>query len=205
MAHICSILHKDDLAVKYAAEASRLKTLFQHKYITASGNLMSNTQTGRALAIQFELYPSPIMLATAQTQLRKLVRAAKFHISTGFAGTNLIAPALTTVGVSQLAYRMLLEKTCPSWLNPVTMGATKIWERWKSMLPDGRNNPGQMTSFNHYAHGAVAEWLRGSVGGINIAEAGWKVVRVRPVPGGNVTWAKVTFNGPYGRWSVSGR
>ncbi|KAF5683541.1 alpha-L-rhamnosidase [Fusarium denticulatum] len=89
----------------------------------------------------------------------------------------------------QLAYRMLCEKSCPSWMYPVTMGATTVWERWNSMLPDGSVNPGRMTSFNHYALGAVADWLHGTVGGIApmASSPGWKVFRVKPIPGGNVT------------------
>ncbi|KAL2104659.1 hypothetical protein VUR80DRAFT_9936 [Thermomyces stellatus] len=94
---------------------------------------------------------------------------------------------------------MLLETTCPSWLYPVQMGATTVWERWDSMLPDGRINPGEMTSFNHYALGAVADWLHGTVGGISPLEPGWRVIRVRPVPGGNLTSAEASFEGPYGR------
>ena len=95
---------------------------------------------------------------TAAKALDRLVRTARFHISTGFAGTPVITHALTTVRRPRLAYRVLLETTCPSWLYPVVaMGAATIWERWDSMMPDGRINPGTMTSFNHYALGAVAD------------------------------------------------
>jgi alpha-L-rhamnosidase len=197
-AHICARLGKSLLSAKYAADAARLRMLFQHKYITPHGNLMSNSQTGVALAIQFDLYATAAHRLVAANSLQKLVRRARFNIATGFAGTPVILHALTTTKLPQIAYRMLLEKSCPSWLYPITMGATTIWERWDSMLPDGTINPGQMTSFNHYALGAVADWLHGSVGGISPLEPGWKVVKVRPVPGGNVTSAEVSFDGPYG-------
>ncbi len=95
-------------------------------------------------------------------------------MSTGFAGTPAVLPALTEFGHLQLAYRMLLEPECPSWLYPVRMGATTIWERWDSMLTDGTINPGQMTSFNHYALGSVADWMHANIGGITPIEAGWK-------------------------------
>ncbi|PMD29240.1 glycoside hydrolase family 78 protein [Hyaloscypha variabilis F] len=202
-AHICEKLGKRSLSAKYAADSAKLKTQFQHKYITPYGNLMSNSQTGVALAIQFDLYATTEHRTVAANSLCKLVRRARFNIATGFAGTPAILHALTTVKLPQIAYRMLLEKSCPSWLYPVTMGATTIWERWNSMLPDGTINPGQMTSFNHYALGAVADWLHGSVGGISPLEPGWKVVKVRPVPGGNVTSAEVSFDGPYGVVSCS--
>ncbi|KAF5004274.1 hypothetical protein FDECE_9230 [Fusarium decemcellulare] len=199
-ARLCAVLGKSDLAEKYTQDGERLKTLFQRRYITAEGNLMSSSQTGIGLAVRFGLYPEDNQQReTAAKALERLVRTARFHISTGFAGTPVISHALTETGRSQLAYRMLLETTCPSWLYPVVhMDATTIWERWDSMLPDGRINPGQMTSFNHYAFGAVGDWLHGTVGGISPHEPGWRVIRVRPVPGGNITSAKVSFDGPYG-------
>ncbi|KAL0932412.1 alpha-rhamnosidase [Colletotrichum truncatum] len=207
---LCAALGKDNLSAKYSEDGERLKTLFQRRYITPEGNLMSTSQTGLALAFQFDLYPNnSLQRQTAAKALEKLVRTARFHISTGFAGTPVISHALTTIGRPQLAYRMLLETTCPSWLFPVvSMGATTIWERWDSMLPDGRINPGQMTSLNHYALGSVADWLHGSVGGISPLEPGWKRIRVRPVPGGNITSARASFDGPYGKvaieWTVDG-
>ncbi|KAK9319654.1 glycoside hydrolase [Lipomyces orientalis] len=186
-ARICGVLGKSDLAYKYTSDAARLKTLFQQKYITPYGNLMSNTQTGLALAIQFDLYPSRAQRLVAAKSLEILVRRARFNIATGFAGTPLILHALTAIGRPQIA-----------WLYPVTMGATTVWERWDSLLPDGTINPGDMTSFNHYALGAVVDWLHGSVGGVSPYEPGWKVIKVRPLPGGNVTSAEVRFEGPYG-------
>ena len=80
-------------------------------------------------------------------------------MATGFAGTPFVLDALSRTGHVDTAYRMLMEKECPSWLYPITMGATTVWERWDSMLPDGSINPGEMTSFNHYALGAVADWM----------------------------------------------
>lgn len=197
-AAVCKVLEKVDLAEKYEADAARLKGLFQEKYISRAGNLMCNTQTAIALAVQFGLYENTRQLTTAARSLSKLVRSNRFRIATGFAGTPAIAPALAKTCQPQLAYRLLLEQSCPSWLYPVTMGATTVWERWDSMLPDGSINPGRMTSFNHYALGAVADWLHSSVGGISPLEKGWKGVRVRPVPGGNLRWARVEFEGPYG-------
>lgn len=197
---LAAVLGKTELAEKHAAEGERLKRLFQRRYITPEGNLMSSTQTGLGLAVHFDLYPrDPHQRRTAAVALDRLVRFARFHIATGFAGTPVVVHALTAAGRPQLAYRMLLETTCPSWLYPVQMGATTVWERWDSMLPDGRINPGEMTSFNHYALGAVADWLHGTVGGISPLEPGWRVVRVRPVPGGNLTSAEASFEGPYGR------
>ncbi|KAH7007857.1 bacterial alpha-L-rhamnosidase-domain-containing protein [Microdochium trichocladiopsis] len=195
---ICRQLAKTELADKHEADADRLLGLFQRHYMTADGHLMSSTQTAIALCITFELYPRiKFNRATAVHALERLVRTANYHISTGFAGTPVITKAPTAAGKPQLAYRMLLEKGCPSWLYAVTMGATTIWECWNSMMPDGSINPGHMMSFNHYALGAVADWLHSTVGGISPAAPGWRTIRVRPVPGGNITSANVRFNGPY--------
>ena len=107
-------------------------------------------------------------------------------------------PAIWTRPIS-----LLLQRECPSWLYPVTMGATTIWERWDSMLPDGTINPGQMTSFNHYALGAVADWLHRSIGGITPLQPGYSRVLIAPQPGGNIHWARSSLETRHGKISVS--
>jgi alpha-L-rhamnosidase len=126
---------------------------------------------------------------------------AKFRVATGFAGTPVVLRALTETDNLPLAYRMLLEDGCPSWLYPITMGATTIWERWDSMLPNGAINPGEMTSFNHYALGSVVNWLHETVGGLRPLEAGWKTALVFPQPGGSLTYSAVSYESIYGNWS----
>ena len=113
--------------------------------------------------------------------------------------------ALTVTGHLDDAYRLLLERECPSWLYPVTMGATTIWERWDSMLPDGTINPGQMTSFNHYALGAVVDWMHRTIGGIAPLEPGFAQVRVAPRPGGGLAWCTTALDTPHGRIEVRWR
>ena len=114
--------------------------------------------------------------------------------------------ALTDTGHLDAAYRLLLERTCPSWLYPVTMGATTVWERWDSMLPDGTINPGEMTSFNHYALAAVVDWMHRTIGGIAPLEPGYARVRLAPRPGGGITWASTSLETPHGlvtsRWRL---
>ena len=110
---------------------------------------------------------------------------------------------MTTTGHLDDAYRLLLQRECPSWLYPVTMGATTIWERWDSMLPDGTINPGQMTSFNHYALGAVVDWMHRTLGGLAPLEPGYAKVLVAPQPGGGITWARTALQTRHGRVAVS--
>jgi alpha-L-rhamnosidase len=144
----------------------------------------------------------------AGRRLAELVRAAGHRISTGFAGTAFVTDALTATGHLDDAYRLLLQTECPSWLYPVTMGATTIWERWDSMLPDGTINPGEMTSFNHYALGAVVDWLHRTVGGLAPLEAGYRRILVAPQPGGDLEWAQTSLETPQGlasvRWELDG-
>ncbi|PSR89028.1 bacterial alpha-L-rhamnosidase-domain-containing protein [Coniella lustricola] len=185
-------------AQSYQAEFDTLKKRFADKYISKQGLVVSDSQTGLALAICFDLLASPAQLKAAGDRLERLVRQSRFKVATGFAGTPLVLHALTRVDKTEVAYEMLQCKDCPSWLYPVTMGATTIWERWDSMLPDGSLNPGAMTSFNHYALGSVADWLHSVVGGLQPAAPGWRRFLVRPRPGGGLKWCRVSFEGPYG-------
>lgn len=107
-----------------------------------------------------------------------------------------------------MAYRMLQESKAPSWLYAVLMGSTTMWERWDSMLPDGKINPGEMTSFNHYALGSVAAFMHNVIGGLVPLEAGWKKIRIQPQPGGTLTSANTRHISPYGEvsceWEIRG-
>jgi alpha-L-rhamnosidase len=114
-----------------------------------------------------------------------------------------VLPALSSSGHDETAYRLLTETGCPSWLYPVTMGATTIWERWDSMLPDGTVNPDGMTSFNHYALGSVADWMHRTVAGLGPDEPGYRRLRVAPVPGAGLTSARATLVTPYGLASTA--
>ncbi|OQD83127.1 hypothetical protein PENANT_c018G02115 [Penicillium antarcticum] len=208
MSKVSAVLGETADATRFQADAQTLKTHFQAKYIAHSGLLVGDTQTALSLAIMFDLFPTPSQKKTAANRLVELVRLAKFRVATGFAGTPIITHALTKTGHAQIAYRMLQEKNCPSWMYPITMGATTVWERWDSMLPDGTINPGEMTSFNHYALGSIINWLHSSVGGVTPLSPGWKEIRVAPIPGGTVTSAEVVYQTAYGRleceWKVVG-
>ncbi|OCF30855.1 hypothetical protein I316_07488 [Kwoniella heveanensis BCC8398] len=198
MAEVCHILGKQEEAAEFQAEWSRSITSFADRYITKAGRTVSDSQTALVLALQFDLLSSPSQREVAVGRLEELVRSNVFKIGTGFAGTPIILDVLANNDRLHLAYRMLQEKQCPSWLYCVSMGATTIWERWDSMRPDGSINPGEMTSFNHYALGAVASFMHSTIGGISPLAPGWKKIRIAPRPGGTVTWADVTHMSPYG-------
>ncbi|MFI9173924.1 family 78 glycoside hydrolase catalytic domain [Streptomyces lincolnensis] len=199
LAETARLLGEKDDATRYEDLARSVRAAFADEFLTPGGRLSSDAQTAYALALCFALLPTERQRRGAGERLARIVRRAEFRIATGFAGTPLICDALCEAGEPQLAYRMLLEEGCPSWLYPVTMGATTVWERWDSMLPDGTINPGEMTSFNHYALGAVADWLHRTVAGLEAAEPGWRRLRIAPVPGGDLTHAKAAHETPYGR------
>jgi len=182
----------------YRSLANEIRRAFAREYVTPAGRLLSDAQTAYALAIEFGLLPESAQRQHAAERLSELVRENEYHIGTGFVGTPLICDALCNTGNYAAAYRLLKQHECPSWLYPVTMGATTIWERWDSMLPDGSINPGEMTSFNHYALGAVADWLHRTVGGIAPTEPGYQRIAIQPRPGGGLSHASARHLTPYG-------
>ncbi len=130
------------------------------------------------------------------------------HLATGFIGTPRLLPALTKAGRNDVAYQLLMNTTYPSWLFQVTLGATTMWERWDGWTPDkGFQDPG-MNSFNHYAFGAVGEWIYRTVGGIQNAAPGFSKIIIAPTPGGGLTWANVAYDSIRGRiaseWKIDG-
>ncbi|MGY4859587.1 family 78 glycoside hydrolase catalytic domain [Cryobacterium sp. AP23] len=195
-------------AERYAALAAGIRVAFVNEYVTPAGRMLSDAHTAYALALGFGLLTDPALVEKAGTRLAELVRSHGYRIGTGFVGTPLICDALCLGGQSAVAYRLLLEEGCPSWLYPVAMGATTIWERWDSMLPDGSINPGEMTSFNHYALGAVADWMHRAIGGIAPAEPGSRVTLVEPILGGGLTSASASLDAGYGPvtvdWTLTG-
>ena len=143
------------------------------------------------------------MIAPAQRQalgdrLAELARLGGYRIATGFVGTPIIADALTVTGHLDAAERLLTQTECPSWLYPVTQGATTIWERWDSILEDGSVNPGEMTSFNHYALGAIADWMHRTVAGLAPAAPGYRRLRIAPRPLRSLQHAETSHETPYG-------
>lgn len=202
------VLGRVEAQQKYQTLAAEARAAFVREYVTASGRMMSDAETAYALALVFDLLPNAEQRQRAGDRLSELVRESGYRIRTGFVGTPLICDALCSTGHYVAAYRLLLQQECPSWLYPVTMGATTVWERWDSMLPDGAINPGEMTSFNHYALGAVADWMHRTIGGLAPIEPGYRRLEIRPRPGGGLTHARARHTTPYGlveaAWEIQG-
>ncbi|MGZ0067257.1 family 78 glycoside hydrolase catalytic domain [Microbacterium arborescens] len=197
-AEAARVLGMDADADRWQDLADRTRRAFVAAYVGADGRIRSDCATVYALAIVFDVVGGALRTRAGE-RLAELVREGGYRVTTGFAGTPYITDALTETGHVDEAYRLLLEDGCPSWLYPVTMGATTIWERWDSMLPDGSINPGEMTSFNHYALGAVADWLYRVVAGIRPAAPGYARLRLQPVPGAGLSWARASLETRHGR------
>ena len=186
----------------YARVAAEVREAFLAEYVTPSGRMMSDAQTGYALAITFGIAPDAQRQVLGD-RLAELTRESGYRIGTGFVGTPIILDALTQTGHAETARRLITQTESPSWLYPVTMGATTVWERWDSMLPDGSINPGEMTSFNHYAFGAVGDWLHRVVAGLAPAAEGYARIRIAPRPLAGMDSASAAHLTPYGRAAVS--
>ncbi|MFD4668573.1 family 78 glycoside hydrolase catalytic domain [Lentzea sp. NPDC058450] len=188
-------------ATEFIELAQRIGDAFRSSYVDENGTVTSDCQTVYAMAICFDLL-DPDRERAAGVRLADLVEKADLRISTGFAGTPFVLDALTRTGRADLAHAMLVQRAEPGWLYPVTMGATTVWERWDSMLPDGSINPGEMTSFNHYALGAVADWMHRVIGGIAPLAPGYSSVLVAPVPSPTITSAGASLHTPHGLFAV---
>lgn len=183
LAQIAAILGKTKDARYYGTLAGQIKVAFCHEYLTPAGRLVSNTQTAYALALSFDLLPDTLV-SKAAGYLADDVRLMT-HLTTGFVGTPLLCKALSDHGYADLAFMLLMRKEYPSWLYPVTQGATTIWERWDGQKPDGSFQDVSMNSFNHYAYGAIGEWLYSYVGGIRLdpVNPGYKHFFLQPHAG----------------------
>lgn len=182
----------------YSGLLENIKKAFLQEYVTPNGRLSSNTQTAYSVALAFGLLPDPLAVKAA-ARLAEDVK--KFgHITTGFLGTPLICHVLSDYGYTDLAYMLLNRLDYPSWLYPITRGATTIWERWDGIKPDGSFQDAGMNSFNHYAYGAIGDWLYRVTAGLEIdpQQPGYKHILIEPQPGGGLSNASARFSSMYG-------
>ncbi len=205
---IAKIIGKEEDAKKYKTLSENIKKAFVHEFVTPAGRLVSHTQTAYCLALAFDLLPDDLV-PKAANYLAEDVRKMK-HLTTGFVGTPLLCKTLSHHGFEELAFMLLNRKKYPSWLYPVTQGATTIWERWDGQKPDGTFQSVGMNSFNHYAYGAIGEWLYTYVSGIQIDKENpaYKHFVLAPHPGGDLTNANAEFDSMYGKiksaWKIEG-
>ncbi len=190
-ARVAGILSRIARLLGHGADARRYEVLraaivraFCREFVSPAGRVAGHSQTAYLLALGFDLLPRR-QRAPALAYLLQDIEARGFHLSTGFVGTPLLAPVLARFGKMETAYRLLLQDTYPSWLFPVKNGATTMWERWNSWTPEGGFGNAGMNSFNHYAYGAVGEWLYAAVAGLGMDETrpGYRRFLIHPRPG----------------------
>lgn len=206
LADTARVLKRDDDAKRYAGEAAAVKQAFCEHYFDANGKLQNapETQTAYVLGIAFDLLPEESR-QKASANLVRLVQEADGHLRTGFLGTPLIARALDQTGHGDLAYDLLFQETYPSWFYPINQGATTMWERWNSYTRDKGFGDAGMNSFNHYAYGAIGQWMYERVAGLapDPAHPGYKHFFIRPLLGKQLDSARAELETPYGRASSS--
>lgn len=193
------VLGKEEDAAEYQQLVQQIKHAFNKEYVSPSGRVYSGSQTGYVLALHFDLLPESLR-SNAAAYLAADIRSRKNHLSTGFLGTPYICHVLSRFGQHELAYALLFQETFPSWLYPIKKGATTIWERWDGIRSDGSFQDKGMNSFNHYAYGAIGEWMYRVVAGIDFDEynPGYKHIKLYPQPGGKFSWIKSGYQSKYG-------
>jgi alpha-L-rhamnosidase len=194
------VLGKKEDAATYRSLVNEIKKAFQQEYLTPNGRLVSSSQTAYVLALQFDMLPES-MRQQAADRLAENVKSYGTHLTTGFLGAPYLCKVLSAFGYEELAYSLLLQETYPSWLYPVKMGATTIWERWDGQKPDSSFQNAGMNSFNHYAYGAIGEWMYEYITGIraDASKPGFKQFIIHPHPGGKLTHAKASLQTAYGK------
>jgi alpha-L-rhamnosidase len=192
-----SVLGQSEDAQHYRAFGDQVRDAFQRRFVERDGRLTVETQTAYAMALGFGLL-RPDVRAAAGDRLAQLVKAADTHLATGFLGTPLVMPALSDNGHHELACQLLQQDTYPSWLFEVHNGATSIWERWNGWTPEQGFYSPRMNSFNHYAFGAVGDWMYRYLAGLQPVEPGYRRTELRPRPGAGFAAARASHESLYG-------
>ncbi|MBS4218062.1 family 78 glycoside hydrolase catalytic domain [Bacillus sp. FJAT-49711] len=193
------ILGKSHDAELYAMLHANIVKAFNEEFVTPAGRLSVPTQTAQLLALMFELVEGKAKVRAVE-KLMDLLKESDFHLTTGFVGTPYLNHVLSENGQNEAAYKLLFQKDYPSWLYQVTKGATTIWEHWDGIKEDGSFWSADMNSFNHYAYGAIGDWLYRKVTGINMDEQypAYKKSIIKPLPGEGLSYAKGKLETMYG-------
>ena len=205
-----AILGRESDAAEYRARFRAIREAFNREFVSRTGRVGENTQTAYALAIAFDLLPDSLV-SVAGGRLAQDVEARDHHLTTGFLGTPYLLHVLGATGHFGDAFALLTQRTYPSWLYPITRGATTMWERWDGIRPDSSFEDPGMNSFNHYAFGAVGDWMYQNIGGIDVDPAGpgYRRSRIAPRPGAGLTSASASLETAYGTlqsaWRLEGQ
>lgn len=181
----------------YRAVHEKIKEVFVNEYVTKAGRVGTNSQTSYVLALMFGLLPEDLRPKAAKFLVED-IKSRGNRLSTGFLGTVYLCHVLSDNGYTDVAYDLLLQEDYPSWLYPVKMGATTIWERWDGQKTDSTFQDPGMNSFNHYAYGAIGDWMYRVSAGIEIGKPGYKQIIIQPHPTKKLEYSKASFESSYG-------
>ena len=184
----------------YTGIFDKIKEVFNYQYVTPAGRIGTNSQTSYVLALMFDLLPDELREKAAGFLVAD-IKSRGNHLSTGFLGTPYLCHILSDNGYTDVAYDLLLQETYPSWLYPVKMGATTIWERWDGQKPDSTFQDPGMNSFNHYAYGAIGDWMYRVSAGIEAKSPGYKDILIQPHTSKKLQYSKASFESSYGKIS----
>jgi alpha-L-rhamnosidase len=199
MSEMASAIGDTADAIEWGTLLPKIRAAFTAAYRAADGSIDMGTQTVYAMALGMDLISDPAQREQTAAKFVEKLAADNYHLKTGFLGTPWLLPALTSIGRDDLAMRLLLNEDYPSWGFEIHMGATTMWERWNSIRADGAFGPVDMNSFNHYAYGAVGDWMFSRLGGLQIVGAGYKKSRVAPLIGfGGLKRAECSLRTPCG-------
>ena len=197
LAEAAKALGKTDDAKMYSDLFSKIKEVFINEYVTKAGRVGTNSQTSYVLALKFNLLPENLRSKAAEFLVND-IKDRDNHLSTGFLGTLYLCHVLSDNGYTDTAYDLLLQESYPSWLYPVKMGATTIWERWDGEKTDSTFEDPGMNSFNHYAYGAIGDWMYRVSAGIETMGPGYKHIIIQPHPAKKLTYSRASFESSYG-------
>lgn len=197
VAKAATVLGRTDDAAYYQAISDRTKTAMQKAYFSADGTISIRTQTAHVLALVFGLATKEQRPAVGKA-LIELLKESDMHLRTGFVGTPFLCQSLSDAGYSQAAYTLLFQDDFPSWLYEVKMGATTIWERWNSVLPDGKISGTGMNSLNHYTYGSIVQWMYEHICGLTLTSPGFKTFKIRPEFSSRFTSVSMRYDSPMG-------
>ncbi len=181
----------------YSAVHEKIKEVFINEYVTRTGRVGTNSQTSYVLALMFDLLPEDLRPKAAKFLVDD-IKSRGNRLSTGFLGTVYLCHVLSDNGYTDVAYDLLLQENYPSWLYPVKMGATTIWERWDGQKTDSTFQDPGMNSFNHYAYGAIGDWMYRVSAGIEIGKPGYKHIIIQPHPTKRLEYSKASYESSYG-------
>jgi alpha-L-rhamnosidase len=194
MAQIAHVLGHEDDHIRYANLNARIREAFAAEYVEADGRLFSHFQGMYVLALKMRMVPAEMRPLLTQ-QLVDLIAENGYRLDTGFVTMPYLLDVLCDNGRMDIAYRLLFQTECPSWLYEVERGATTIWEAWDAITPAGKVNP---SSFNHYAFGCVGDWMVRVIAGLDKLEPGYKRILIHPQPTPELTQARASYRSVYG-------